>query len=114
MIRSLMMIVPTAAILLTSSHVCAGDVFNAYAPPGAWGAPYQIRAHIGAASYTISYNAIGNTSVTGEVTYVAPNGQVVTEAFTGSITFRTANVVAQPTVRFKGVPTGATVQVIVR
>src|SRR5262245_3496274 len=82
----------------------AADVYNAYAAPNTWGPAVALRAHLGPATYTVSYDALGKTSVIGEVTYYGPDGRWVTRQFFGSITFRTGNGVDAPTVRFKGTP----------
>src|SRR5262245_13462017 len=67
------------------------ETYNAYAGPNTWGPALQVKGHVGSVTYTISYSAVGNTSVIGEVTYDGPGGQV-TKQFNGSITFTTGRV----------------------
>lgn len=99
----------TVCLLLTVS--ARAETYNAYAGPNTWGPALQLN-HIGSVTYTISYSALGKTSVIGEVTYEGPGGQV-TKQFNGSITFTTGRVVAAIKVRFKGTPFGSAVRVTV-
>ena len=78
-----------------------------------WGPEVHLQAHTSAITYTISYAAVGKTTVIGEVTYAASNGQFVTRQFNGSITFTTGNFVDSPIVKFKGIPFGSAVTVTV-
>jgi hypothetical protein len=98
---------------LAISRATATDYFNAYAAPNVWGPKLTLRAHLGKATYTVSYKAVGKTQVIGQVTYWATKNKEVTKEFNGSITFTTADVVATPTVRFKGIPLGSAVKVTV-
>jgi hypothetical protein len=98
-------------LALFLAQVCPADTYNAYAPPNAWGTPVALRAHLGAATITISYRVVGDTVVVGEVAYFNKDGNEVKEMFNGEITIRTGNVVAQPKVRFKGIPLGSAVTV---
>jgi hypothetical protein len=106
-------VILTAVALWAGAASARADTYNANASPNTWGPPVAIKAHLGGATYTISYSALGNTTVLGEVTYTGPDGRDVTRTFHGSITFRTGLVVAQPSVRFKGVPFGSAVRVTV-
>jgi hypothetical protein len=100
----------TVCLLLTAS--ARAETYNAYAGPNTWGPAVQVKGHVGSVTYTITYSAVGNTSVIGEVTYQGPGGQV-TKHFNGSITFTTGRVVGAPTVRFRGIPFGSAVRVTV-
>jgi hypothetical protein len=102
-----------AIAFVAASPANAATIFNAYAAPGVYGPTYNLPGHLGPATYTVSYKVLGKTSVTGEVTYVDGKGKLVIQPFFGSITFRTGKFVAQPKVRFRGVPTGSVVTVIV-
>jgi hypothetical protein len=109
MIRVTMLVAMVWLLLTTFARA---DTYNVYAPPNTWGQALQVKGHIGSVTYTISYSALGNTSVIGEVTYAAANNRMVTRQFNGSITFRTEGVGA-PRVRFKGTPFGSAVRVTV-
>jgi hypothetical protein len=88
--------------------------FDAYAPPVVFGQWYDLPGHLGAVTYTVKYKVVGNTVVTGEVKYFDAAGKLRTMPFSGGeVTFRTGESVAQPKIRFKGVPTGSVVRVIV-
>lgn len=102
-----------ALAVVTTGAASAADYYNAQAGPNIWGEPIAVCAHLGPAPYTITYHALGNTSVIGEVTYYDPNGCQVTREFNGVISFRTGNVVASPKVRFKGTPFSCGVKVTV-
>lgn len=102
-------------VLLLWQPSYAVDQELAYAAPaGKFGPDLALRAHLGKATYTISYKAVGKTLVLGEVDYYNEAGKLVTEPFNGTITIKTGNVVAQPKVRFKGIPTGSAVNVTVK
>jgi hypothetical protein len=91
----------------------ADDRLTAQAGPNVWGPKLNIRSHLGKATYTVSYKAVGNTLVVGEITYWQTKDRQVTKEFNGSITFTTADVSGTPTVRFKGIPLGSVVNVSV-
>jgi hypothetical protein len=113
MLRILGLVTVFAVLFGTGQTARAVDRFDAYAGPCIFGPTYNLRAHIGAAPYTISYQAIGKTVVTGEVTFIDVFGKQVTVPFNGTISFRTGNFVGVPKVRFKGVPFGSAVKVTV-
>jgi len=100
-------------VCVSAPSANAATIFNAYAGPGVYGPSYNLPGNLGAITYTVSYKVMGKTSVTGEVTYIDAKGKRVTQPFFGSITFRTGNFAAQPKVRFRGIPTGSVVTVIV-
>jgi hypothetical protein len=89
----------------------AARTFVAYAAPNFWGPTVTVATHIGVVTYTIDYEAIGDTLVLGRVTYFKGNGggKEVTEEFNGSTTITTANAVATVRCQFQGVPLGSTV-----
>jgi hypothetical protein len=103
-----------ALLAFTTQTAYAVDLHDAYAPPAKYGPTLSLRAHLGTATYSISYEAVGSTKVIGEVTYINAKGKEVTEEFNGSITIKCGNVVAQPKVRFKGIPLGSAVKVTVK
>lgn len=92
-----------------------GRAFNGYAPPNFWGAWQTIASHIGSVSYSISYTAIGDTLVMGQVRYynAANGGQQVIEEFRDSTSITTSNSVANVEVRFRGTPLGSAVRGII-
>ena len=85
--------------------------FAAYAPPMTWGPDVTVASHIGSVTYTISYEAVGDTLVLGRVIYYKGDngGQKVTEEFTDQTTITTADAVANVLCDFKGIPTGSAV-----
>jgi hypothetical protein len=107
-------LIALGVVILFTGSVFAVDRLNCYAAPNAWGPKTEVRAHLGKATYTIEYEAVGSTTVIGQVTYWETKDRQVTREFNGSIRFTTADVVAAPIVRFKGVPFGSAVKVTVR
>jgi hypothetical protein len=89
----------------------ARSSFTAYAAPMAWGPDATVASHIGSVTYTIKYEAVGDTLVQGQVKYYKGpgGGQLVTELFQDETTITTANAVANVICNFKGVPTGSAV-----
>jgi hypothetical protein len=85
--------------------------FTAYAPPMIWGPDTTVASHIGTVTFTITYEAVGDTLVMGRVTYYkGPDaGQLVTEEFRDETTITTSNSVANVVCNFKGIPTGSAV-----
>jgi len=85
--------------------------FAAYAAPMIWGPDVVVASHIGSATFTISYEAVGDTLVMGRVTYYKGDdaGQKVTEEFRDETTITTSNSVANVVCDFKGIPTGSAV-----
>ncbi len=105
-----------AAFIVGWSVPCpAGDTHVIYAPPWKFGNEVPLRAHLGSASYRIKLEPGGNipTEVIGEVVYEGTDGKEVRQTFRKSIQFRTGNVIAQPKLKLKAVPTGVQVKVIV-
>jgi hypothetical protein len=102
-----------AAVAAGTNSASAVDRYYAYAGPNTWGPSVGLKTHVGAVNYTVSYTALGNTSVVGEVSFYGPDGRPVTRQFNGSITFRTGNIISSPTVKFKGAPFGSAVNVTV-
>lgn len=104
------------ALVLVAALAGSGrsESYDAYAAPNTWGPPVLLKAHLGPINYAVSYRAVGKTQVVGEVSYLGPDGREVVQQFNGSVAFRTGNVAAQPTVRFKGVPFGSAVVVTTR
>jgi hypothetical protein len=87
-------------------------LFDAWAPPIAWGPWYHIAAHGGILTYTIEFEQTGDTMVKGQVQYYN-NGQKIQTLFSGdSIT--TGNVWANVYVRFYGNPLGSHVRVRIK
>lgn len=86
----------------------ATRMFTGYAPPMSWGPWVEVGAHGGPASFSISYEAIGDTMVYGTVNYYSRNGWV-TEFFKDSVTVLTGNAWAAVKVCFYGSPLGSTV-----
>ena len=84
--------------------------FQAYAPPLIWGPWATIESHTGIRTFKLSYEAIGDTTVTGKVRYCKTIGGFVEQTFAGEIIFTTANAYASVEVCFKGVPLGSAVQ----
>lgn len=100
---------------VTSSHEltpAAARNFIGYAGPLLWGPSVTVATHIGSVTYTIEYNAVGDTVVMGRVTYWKGSGagRKVTEEFRDSTTITTSNSVATVECEFKGVPLGSTVE----
>src|SRR5438132_1443379 len=89
--------------------------FNAYAGPNVYGPETTVASHLGSVTLTISYQALGKTSVTGVVTYFknADDDHPTEEAFVGSTTIRTADVVGNVVVKFRGTPFGSAVKLTV-
>jgi hypothetical protein len=100
--------VALAVVLLLICQAQGGDRHSVYAPPIVWGKPEMLRANLGAASYTVKLNQVGNvpTQIVGRVRYINENGEEVTKEFLGRISFRTGNFVGQPVIWLKGIPTG--------
>lgn len=92
------------------------ETFNAYAPPMIYGPAVRVASHIGSVTYTITYSAIGNTLVEGQVTYYegSGGGKKVTKTFYDSVTITTSNSVANVECAFKGIPLGSAVEGTVR
>jgi hypothetical protein len=109
-----MMTLVAAAAMSSAGGGTIKERLNCYAGPSVWGPETRVIAHLGASTYTIDYEAVGSTVVIGQVTYWETKDKQVTKEFNKSITFRTADVAAQPTIRFKGVPTGSAVKVTVK
>ena len=76
-----------------------------------WGPDTNVASHIGSVTFTITYDAVGDTLVMGRVTYYkgADAGQLVTEEFRDETTITTSNSVANVVCCFKGIPTGSAV-----
>ena len=85
--------------------------FLAYAAPNFWGPKVTVASHIGSVTYTIAYEAVGDTLVLGQVTYwKGPGGgRQVTEQFRDETTITTSNSVANVECEFKGIPFGSAV-----
>lgn len=91
-------------------EIAASRSFTAYAPPLVWGPGMTVASHIGAVTYRITYEAIGDTLVMGRVHYYKSGSQdKVTEEFSSSTTITTSNSVGNVVVDFKGIPTGSAV-----
>lgn len=86
---------------------------SGYAAPMIWGPDVVIGSHIGSVTYTISYEAVGDTVVLGRVTYFkgSGSGSKVTEEFRDETTITTSNSVATVVCDFKGIPTGSAVNI---
>jgi hypothetical protein len=97
--------------VLVTTEAGAARMFDAYAPPGAYSPWYNLPVHVGPVTYTISYEVLDKTSITGEVKYTDANGEEVTMPFDGTITFRTGKFPTVPQVRFRGMPFGSAVRV---
>jgi len=104
-------------IIKAATNIEAGSAqkprteFTAYAAPMTWGPDVTVASHIGSFTYTITYEAVGDTLVMGRVSYYkgTGGGQKVYEEFKDSTTITTANAVANVVCDFKGVPTGSAV-----
>lgn len=84
---------------------------NYYAPPSIFGPWVVVASHTTALSFGFNFGPTGDTSIDGEVRYYSsnsPNQKVVNSIFNGTI-IRTANVIANVEVRFRGVLTGSAV-----
>jgi hypothetical protein len=105
------------SLLVASSQADARSAFNAYAPPGVYGAWYKIKSHMGVSIFTITAKPIGKTMLKGRVRYwkhsKGKDRQVV-EEFIDDIEITTANVVGVIEVSFKGIPTGTAVSGSIR
>lgn len=93
------------------SQAFQARAFVGYAAPNVWGPSVTVATHLGVVTYTIEYEAVGDTLVLGQVTYwKGPGaGRKVTEQFRDSTTITTANAVATVDCEFKGIPLGSTV-----
>lgn len=101
-----------AAVRVRSDAIAAAPrTFAAYAAPMIWGPDTNVGSHIGSITFTITYEAVGDTLVMGRVTYYkgAGAGQLVTEEFRDETTITTSNSVANVICSFKGIPTGSAV-----
>ena len=85
--------------------------FTGDAPPMIWGPDVTVASHIGSVTFTITYEAVGDTLVLGRVTYYkgAGAGSKVIEEFRDETTITTSDSVANVLCDFKGVPTGSAV-----
>jgi hypothetical protein len=94
-----------------SNTLARARAFVAYAAPNTWGPDVNVASHIGVVTFTIAYEAVGDTLVLGRVTYFkGPNGgSKVTEEFRDETTITTSNSVANITCDFKGIPFGSAV-----
>jgi hypothetical protein len=97
--------------VLATTEASAAKMFDAYAPAGADGPWYYLPVHVGPVTYTVSYEVLDKTTVTGEVKFTDANGEEVTLPFDGTITFRTSKFPTVPQVRFRGMPCGSLVRV---
>jgi hypothetical protein len=86
-----------------------------YAAPSTWGPDVTVASHIGSISFTISYEAVGDTLVKGRVTYWKGEGggSQVKEEFFDETTIRTSNSVANVLCDFQGIPLGSAVNIYV-
>jgi hypothetical protein len=103
-----------ADALLLAPRAEATTRFEAYAAAGTFGPWYDLPGQLGPLTYVVRYGALGRgTAVTAEVKYAAADGQEVIVPFNDSVAFRTGNFAAVPKVRFRGIPFGSAVTVIV-
>jgi hypothetical protein len=93
------------------SAAAASRTFAAYAAPMIWGPDANVGSHLGSVTFTITYEAVGDTLVMGRVTYYKGEGagQLVTEEFRDETTITTSNSVANVICNFRGIPTGSAV-----
>ena len=94
---------------IADQEALVARLFTGYAAPLSWGPWVQVAAHGGVVSYTISYQAIGNTLVHGAVNYYSSSGWR-TDVFRDSTTIRTGNAWAAVKVCFHGNPLGSAVR----
>lgn len=87
--------------------------YGAYAPPNAWGAWTNAGSNWGRETLTIRADPLGKTLVLGEVRYYDATGKPVVQPFRGAVRITTGDVAAVVEVRFKGVPLGSAVRVLV-
>ncbi len=86
-----------------------------YAAPSTWGPDTTVASHIGSVTFTISYEAVGDTLVKGRVTYWKGEGggKQVKEEFFDNTTITTSNSVATVVCDFEGIPLGSAVNIYV-
>ena len=82
--------------------------FTAYAPPSIWSAWTVIYNSSGEGSVEIKAEAIGDTHFIGQIEYYGPGGKKVVN-FNSSRRITFGNSFANVRVRFKGLPTGTTI-----
>lgn len=84
--------------------------FTGYAGPNIFGPWVVVGSHIGPVSFRITAKALGNTDLTAEVKYYKGENNQVIEGFIDTVEVKTANVVANVEVRFRGSPFGSAVE----
>ncbi len=98
----------------------AGPVSTAHAEdhivqagPNVFGRWYQVGAHAGAVTYTITATPIGGSSIDGEVLYFGADGRQHQDRLVRYTVIRTCDCVGTVKVRFRGIPLGTAVKVTI-
>jgi hypothetical protein len=113
--RSVRIAAIAAILFVATSWTAIAKDFDVYAGPSAFGPRVEVGAHLGAATFRITYDVVGKTVVIGEVSYFKhkDDKEPTREKFNRAITIRTGNCAGSVHVRLKGIPSGSACKVTV-
>ena len=105
----------TVLVVVSALHA-EPKVIMAQALPNVFGPQVDVVSHLGSVGVSLTAKPLGNTVIVGEIEYwaKADDKEKTKKEFNKEIEIRTADVVGTVKVRFKGIPLGSVVEVVVK